>query len=374
MAQLTQNTGNAATAPPSQSFNNEIRRRKFWAALEGYMYLAPTLIILTVFVFIPIVSSFQLSLTRVAPFGNAVREVGLANYERFYERLINAEQGGEILVALLIGLAVGFVLISGFAKSQSKPLVRYKSQYQTWAMICGGIFILAIVDGALRISLLFTLGTTIPGIILSVFLAIALSMPVRRFSWFHRLLIFVPIVISSAVTGVLFRWIYHPVVGYINYILDTVGVEGPNWLSDADWALVAVMIAVVWRQIGFNVIIALAGLQNIDSSYYEAAKVDGASLWRQIRHITLPLLSPTLFFLFVINTINSLQVFGEIDVLTQGGPGETTRTLLYDIYFLAFRGTPQRGIASAESIILLVLIVILSLVQFRVANRRVHYQ
>jgi ABC-type sugar transport system permease subunit len=122
------------------------------------------------------------------------------------------------------------------------------------------------------------------------------------------------------------------------------------------------------------VIIALAGLQNINNSYYEAARVDGANLWHIIRHVTLPLMSPTLFFLFVINTINSLQVFGEIDVLTRGGPGDATTTLLYSIYDFAFRNTPQRGIASAQSFLLFLLIVLLSIVQFRIANRRVHYQ
>lgn len=291
-------------------------RRKALETLEGYLYLAPTLIILMVFVFIPIISSFQLSLNRAAPFGNQTIYVGLENYERLLTDPVQQE--------------------------------------------------------TIWISILFTIGTVIPGIILSVMLAILLSLPVRRFSWLHRLLIFVPIVISSAVTGVLFRWIYHPVVGYINYILSLVGIDGPNWLSDPDWALIAIMIAVIWRQLGFNVIIALAGLQNIDSTYYEAAKVDGASLWDRIVNITIPLMSPTLFFLFIINTITSLQVFGEIDVLTRGETG--TSTLLYSIYDFAFRGTPQRGIASAQSFILFVLIIVLSIIQFRIANRRVYYQ
>lgn len=294
-------------------------RRQLLAAVEGYLYLAPTLIILIIFVFMPIISSFQLSLNRAAPFGNRTIYVGLENYVR----LLTEPQYLEII----------------------------------W------------------ISILFTLGTVIPGIVLSVALAIALSFPLRRLSWMHRLLIFVPIVISSAVTGVLFRWIYHPVVGYINYLLSIIGVEGPNWLSESNSALIAVILAVVWRQLGFNVIIALAGLQNINTTFYEAAKVDGASLWQRIRHITIPLLSPTLFFLFIINTITSLQTFGEIDVLTPGGgPSGATRTLLYSIYFFAFRGTPQRGIASAQSFILFILIVILSIVQFRVARERVHYQ
>lgn len=295
-----------------------LTRRKVFEAMEGYLYLAPTLIVLVVFVFIPIISSFQLSLNRAAPFGNQTIYVGLENYERLLTDPIYVE--------------------------------------------------------TIWISLIFTLGTVVPSIILSLALAIALSLPVRRLSWLHRLLIFVPIVISSAVTGVLFRWIFHPVVGYLNYVLSIFGIDGPNWLTTQDYALIAVMMAVVWRQLGFNVIIALAGLQNIDTTYYEAAKVDGASMWHRIRHITIPLMSPTLFFLFVINTITSLQTFGEIDVLTQGGPARATSTLLYSIYFFAFRGTPQRGIASAQSFILFAMIIILSIIQFRIARRRVHYQ
>lgn len=302
----------------TSNINSRFTRQKIFNALEGYLYLAPTLLVLIVFVFIPIISSFQLSLNRAAPFGNQTIYVGLENYERLLTDPIYVE--------------------------------------------------------TIWISLLFTLGTVVPSIFLSVTLAIALSLPVRRLSWLHRLLIFVPIVISSAVTGVLFRWIFHPVVGYLNYILSLFGIEGPNWLTTQDFALIAVMMAVVWRQLGFNVIIALAGLQNIDSTYYEAAKVDGAGMWHRIRHITLPLMSPTLFFLFVINTINSLQTFGEIDVLTQGGPARATSTLLYSIYFFAFRGTPQRGIASAQSFILFAMIIALSIIQFRIARRRVHYQ
>lgn len=296
--------------------------RRIFSAIEGYIYLAPTLIILGVFVFYPIISSFNLSLTRVAPFGGAIRYVGLENYQRLFTEII---EGGEY-----------------------------------W--------------NSLRVSFLFMLGTVPTGIGISVLLAIALSYPLKRLSWFHRLLIFVPIVISSAVTGVLFRWLYNPAVGYINHWLTYVGVDpGPNWLSSKDWALTAVVLAVVWRQLGFNVIIALAGVQNIDSTYYEAAKVDGANLWHRIRHITLPLLSPTLFFLMIINVINSLQTFGEINILTDGGPGQATNTMVYAIYVDAFVGTPLRGYASAQAYILALLILFMSLVQFRGLGSRVHY-
>ncbi|HUF38680.1 MAG TPA: sugar ABC transporter permease, partial [Anaerolineales bacterium] len=273
---------------------------------------------LTIFVFIPIVTSFQLSLNRVAPFGSQMIYVGFENYSR---------------------------------------LINDPDYWNT-----------------LKVSLLFTLGTVPTGIFLAVGLAILLSYPLKHLTWLHRLLIFLPIVISTAVTGVLFRWLYHPVVGYVNYGLSLVGIDGPGWLTSKEWALAAVILAVVWRQLGFNVIIALAGIQNIDETYYEAAKVDGANLWHRIRHITLPLLSPTLFFLLMINVINSLQTFGEINILTDGGPGQATMTMLYSIYVDAFIGTPLRGYASAQAYLLFILILVMSFIQFKVVSGRVHYQ
>jgi sn-glycerol 3-phosphate transport system permease protein len=300
-----------------QASTVEKRKRKFFAALEGYLYLAPTLIILTIFVFIPIVTSFQISLTRVAPFGGQFINVGFENYTRLF----------------------------------TSPEYR----------------------NTVRITLLFTLYTVPTGIFFSVALAILLSYPLKRLSWMHRLLIFMPIVISTAVTGVLFRWIYHPIVGYLNYILELSPFieNGPNWLNDSDWALLSVSMAVVWRQLGFNTIIALAGIQNIDEVYYEAAKVDGASTYDRIRHIMLPMLTPTLFFLLIINVINSLQVFGEINILTRGS--QATRTMLYSIYDKAFVGTPQVGQASAEAYLLFLLILVLSIAQFRFLGNRVNY-
>ena len=298
------------------------RLQALWNAIEGYLYLLPTLIVLGVFVFYPIVSSFNLSLTRVAPFGNQTRFVGLENYQRLFNEVL---EGGDY-----------------------------------W--------------NSLKVTFWFTIATVPTGIALAVGLAIALAYPLKRLSWFHRVLIFMPIVISSAVTGVIFRFLYNPAVGYLNHWLTFVGIEeGPNWLASKDWALIAVAIAVVWRQLGFNVIIALAGVQNIDGTYYEAAKVDGANLWHRIRHITLPLLSPTLFFLTIINVINSLQTFGEINILTDGGPGQATTNLVYAIFVDGFIGTPLRGFASAQAYLLALIILIVSVIQFRGFGRRVHY-
>ena len=295
--------------------------KKIFNKVEGYIYLIPTLIILGVFVYWPITSSFQMSLTRVAPFGNATRFVGLENYQRLFNEIIT---GGEY-----------------------------------W--------------NSLKVSLLYTLATVPTGIAIAVVLAIALAYPLARLSWLHRLLIFVPIVISSAVTGVIFRWMYNPATGYMNHWLGMVGLDPINWLTSKDWALIAVSLAVVWRQLGFNVIIALAGVQNIDSTYYEAAKVDGANMWHRIRYITLPLLSPTLFFLLIINVIYSMQTFGEINILTDGGPGQATTNMIYAIYVDAFVGTPFRGFASAQAYILALLIILMTVLNFKGFGRRVHY-
>lgn len=295
---------------------------KFWntvkSTVEAYAYLAPTLIILSIFVYIPVFTSFSLSLNRIAPFGNRQIYVGFQNYMR--------------------------LLTSG----------------EYWTSI--------------RITLIFASGTVVASLILAVLLAVALSYPLRRLSSLHRMLIFVPVVISSAVAGVLFRWLYHPVVGYLNYWLSLVGIDGPNWLAAKDWALVGIILATIWKELGFNVIIALAGVQNIDTTFYDAAKVDGANAWHRFRHVTIPLLSPTLFFLLIINIIHSFEAFGQIHVLTEGGPGRATTTLVYSIFYDAFVGTPQHGIASAQAYLLALMVVVMSFIQFRVLGRRVHYQ
>ncbi len=317
----SESTLTTASAPPAARRRNLVKDVR--AAIEGYLYLAPTLAGLLLFVFWPIVTSFTLSLQRISPFGNRTRFVGLENY------------------------------------------VRTLTSPDYWETV--------------RVTLLFVLGTVPTGLILAVALAIALAYPLGRMDPLYRTLIFVPVVISSAVTGVLFRWLFHPVVGYINYWMLQLGLiesmqQGPNWFADRTWALVAVIVATTWRQLGFNVIVALAGVQNIDESYYDAAKVDGANAWQRIRHITLPLLSPTLFFLLIINVIYSFQAFGEIDVLTQGGPGRATTTMVYAIYRIAFVDARDRGLASAQAYLLALMVMLMSYIQFVTVNRRVHYQ
>ena len=287
---------------------------------KAYLYLLPTLLVLFLFVYYPIVESFRLSLNRVAPFGSD-------------EIFIWFEHYGDLL----------------------------------WGSRAAEFW------NNVQVSLWFMVGTVPVGIGIAVAIALLLSYPIQRLAWAHRMLIFVPVVISSAVAGVIFRWLYNPVVGHFNTWLGGIGIDGPNWLTSRTWALFSVTVAVVWRQLGFNVIIALAGLQQIDDQYYEAAKVDGATVWQRIRHITLPMLSPTLLFLFVINVITSLQAFGEIHILTEGGPGQATENLVFSVFVDGFVGTRFRGLASAQAFLLAIMIIGVSYIQFRGSRKRVHY-
>jgi ABC-type sugar transport system permease subunit len=298
-----------------------LRRRlaRGWRpSLKAYLFLVPTFVILGTFVYYPIIESFRLSQNRVAPFGTQEIAVGFDNYSR---------------------------------------LLRSPDFWDT-----------------VKVSLWFMVGAVPIGITLAVVVALLLSYPLKRLNGLYRTLIFVPVVISSAIAGVLFRLLYNPVVGFFNHWLSLIGIDGPNWLTEKSWALVAVTITVVWRQLGFNVIIALAGLQNIDEQLYEAAKVDGAGVFSRIWHVTLPMLSPTLFFLVVVNVIISLQAFGEINILTDGGPGRATTNLVYQVFIDGFVGTRFLGRASAQAFLLAVMIIAISIIQFRGFGKKVHYQ
>ena len=285
---------------------------------KAMLFVLPTFLVLGVFVYFPIIESFRLSLNRVAPFGGKEIFVGFNNY------------------------------------------VRLLSSSEFW--------------GTVKVSVFFMVGTVVFAIGFAVAIAILLSIPLRRFSWYYRTMIFIPVVISSAIAGVLFRLLYNPVVGFFNYWLSLIGIDGPNWLTSSTWSLIAVTITVVWRQLGFNVIIALAGIQQIDAQLYEAAKVDGAGTFRRIWHVTLPMLTPTLFFLLVINVITSLQAFGEINILTDGGPGKATTNIVYQVFVDGFVGTHFVGRASAQAFLLALLIIGVSIAQFKGFGKRVHYQ
>lgn len=216
---------------------------------------------------------------------------------------------------------------------------------------------------ALGNNLFYTAGTVLPSTIIALALALVVNRNLRGRAWF-RSAFFAPVVTSTVALSLVWTWIYHPEIGQLNAALGLVGVAPVRWLRDPDTALAAIVAMSVWKSIGYDMVLFLAGLQQIPGTLYEAARVDGAGTWRLHRDITVPMLRPTIFFVLIISTIDAMQVFTQIDVMTQGGPARSTETLVYYLYHRAFQ-TYEMGYASAIAWALFVIIVGLSLVQSR---------
>jgi sn-glycerol 3-phosphate transport system permease protein len=177
-------------------------------------------------------------------------------------------------------------------------------------------------------------------------------------------------------TSVAVAWhvadLLNPSIGVINYGLKESGIEPINWLNDPDWALPAVSLTTIWLNLGFTFIVILAGLQTIPEELHESAKIDGAGSISRFFNVTLPMLSPTLLFSIVVLTINAFQSFGQIDLLTQGGPLDRTNVIVYSIYTEGFRNFNE-GVAAAQGVALFAIVLTLTLIQFRFLERRVFY-
>ena len=209
----------------------------------------------------------------------------------------------------------------------------------------------------------FTLGTVPIGIALSHLRAVALNHKIRGVKLF-RAMYFLPVISSTVAVAIVWQWLYNPHFGLLNYILSLFGIEGPLWLTSTTWAMPAVIITSIWKGLGFNMLLFLAGLQGIDSQFYEAAKIDGANAVRQFFHITVPLLAPTTFFVTVMSIINSFQVFDQIHVMTQGGPARSTSVLVHYLYQNAFQYF-KMGYASAIAYVLFIIVFVVTMLQFR---------
>jgi multiple sugar transport system permease protein len=183
---------------------------------------------------------------------------------------------------------------------------------------------------ALKNTLYYTFVSLPITIILSLILALLMNRKLIGIKW-YRSVYFLPVTISIVAVSLLWAWMYSPDFGIINYIFSLIGLPQPGWISVTSWAMPSVIIMSIWRSLGFNIIILLAGLQNIDRNLYEAAAIDGAGPWLQFKSITIPMLSSVLFFVIVIGLINSFQVFEQTYIMTQGGPGYSTFTLVYYI-------------------------------------------
>jgi len=285
------------------------RMKKF--KIEPYSFIMPSFIIFTLFLFYPFFKTLYLSLYKTDKMGQPKLFVGIGNYTELF-------------------------LSSSFYNS----------------LIVTFIFVVIVVLVSMALGLLTALlcNRTFPGI--------------RVFSTVYAL----PMAIASSSAAMIFRIILHPSVGIVNKVLNV----NINWLTDPKYALVCVAVLTAWLNSGINFLYFSAGLSNIDESIYERASIDGANSVYKFFKLTLPGLSPILFYTFVVNIIQAFQAFGQVKILTQGGPGESTNLLVYSIYRDAFFNY-RFGSAAAQSVVLFAIIMMLTLIMFRVEKKGVKY-
>ena len=287
--------------------------------ISAYLFLIPSLLIFIVFTFFPAIYSIVVSLFRWDMPAQPVF-IGLQNYVTLTTDPIEAP-------------------------------VFWKAIFNT------GYFALGVpVNLAVSLAIALLLNRKLPGVGL------------------FRTTFFLPTITSVAAVSVVWLWLFHPSqYGLFNSLLISLGLPLQRWLRDPLLSMPCLILMGVWHGMGYNVIIFLAGLQSIPRAYYEAAEIDGANKWQGFHFITRPLLGPTVFYILTVGLINSLKAFTEIDMMTQGGPLRTTTTLAYYLYQQAFEFF-QMGKASAVAVVLFVILIILSWIQFRFVDRKVHYE
>ena len=278
--------------------------------LVPYIFIAPNLLVFTVFVLVPIVFAFYISLNEWSLIGTP-EFVGLGNY-------VEMLGDGQF----------------------------WRSLYNT---------------------LIYTVGTVPTSIALGLLVAVGLNrkLPGRALL---RSLFFVPVIISLVAVALIASWMFNDNYGVINVALGALGFEGVPWLSSPVWAMPSLIITTLWIRVGFCMVIYLASLQSIPAELYDAAQVDGATSWRQFRHITWPLLGPTTFLLLILNVIYSLHVFDLIYVMTGGGPGSSTTVLVQYIYQMAFQES-EMGYASAVGVVLYAMLLAFTVFQWRMTRQ-----
>jgi multiple sugar transport system permease protein len=224
----------------------------------------------------------------------------------------------------------------------------------------------------LKNTAVYTVGTVPTSMALSLALALALNQKIRGVTLF-RGLYYLPVVAPMVAVTMVWRWLYNSNFGIINYLLSLVNVPAIPWLTSTRWAMPSVIIMSIWKGLGAGMVLYLAGLQGIPQHLYDAAAVDGANAWQRFRHVTLPMLATTTFFVMVTSIISSFQVFGQVYVLTRGGPANATATMVYYIFQNAFQSF-RMGYASALSWLLFAVIFVFTLIQFGSQRERVYYE
>ncbi|RUQ36566.1 MAG: sugar ABC transporter permease [Candidatus Competibacteraceae bacterium] len=286
------------------------------AALSGWAFLAPALLLIAVFFFLPVMAALALSFTDFDIYA-------LGDLQRL--RFIGFDNYLQLLQSPLFWIALGNT---------------------AYFVVVGGPLSVAISLGAaLLVNSRLTHGS----------------------AWF-RTALFLPVVTTLVAVAVVWRYLYHPRYGLLNYGLSLFGVEPIDWLGDPNWAMPAIILMAVWKNFGFNMIIFIAGLQNIPPPLYEAARIDGANAWQQFRYITLPLLGPTFLFVALMTMIGYFQVFAEPYVMTQGGPANRTMSVVLLMYEEGFRWW-NMGYASAAAFVLFALILAATMLQLQLRRR-----
>ncbi|SDD82452.1 sn-glycerol 3-phosphate transport system permease protein [Paenibacillus sp. UNCCL117] len=224
----------------------------------------------------------------------------------------------------------------------------------------------------LKVTFTYTILDVTLTLAIGLLLALLFNVTSRAFN-FMRSVIFMPYYISMVIVSMIFLWIFNGQFGLANEVMAMFGVEPINWLTNTKTAIWVLVIVSVWKGVGFAMIIFIAGLRGIPVEYYEASSIDGANKWWQFWQITLPLLSPITLFLVVTNFISSMQVFQSVDIMTNGGPLDSTKAMVYWIYDMAFAEF-RTGRASALVIIFFVIIVLFTMLQMYVSRKKVHYE
>ncbi len=295
---------------PQASAHSPVRTRA--AKLLPYGFLAPALLMLTLFSYYPFLKTIFLSLNITDAAGQPKKFVGLKNYTDMF----------------------------------ASP--------DTWEI--------------LKTTFLFVPMVALPSILIGLALAMLAEKKIGRLAPVYEVMFSLPMAIASASAAIIWTMLFNPTAGAVNYLL---GAQ-INWLTDKSWALASVALVTVWLQIGMNFIFILTGLRGVPEEINESAMIDGAGYFQRFIHVKLPMVSPTLFFVVFFNMMSSFQAFGQIRLLTQGGPGISTRVLVYAVYLEAFMNN-RFGSAAAMSILLFAIMLTVTLLQFRFENKGVHY-
>ncbi|GHV91839.1 ABC transporter permease [Spirochaetia bacterium] len=237
-------------------------------------------------------------------------------------------------------------------------------------------FIKMMNDETFRISfvnnLVYTFGSVPLTILLGLLLALALNNDLKFLSA-YRVVYFLPYITAMVAVSMIWRMLYHPRFGPINMFLMSLGIENPpGWISSSKWAMPSIILMQSWKNCGYYMVILLAGLKGIPLHLYEAAKIDGTNAMQRFRYVTLPMLSPTMFFVLIVSVINSFKVFDSINIMTEGGPGRSTNVLVFYIYRSGFVNY-NFGYASAIALVLFIMIMTMTLIQFRGQKKWVDY-